>query len=208
MRVILTIITVFIVLVLNELLWRRRKTHSELSRKFVHVVIGCFVAFWPFFLSWRQIELLSLAFLLVVSSSKVLHIFKAIHSVQRPTWGELCFALSVGIVAFATHNKWIYMASLLQMGLADGLAAIIGVQFGKRNSYSFMGHTKSLAGTLTFFVASVLILIAYSHYSGVHLSAIFIAFLSLAASLLENASIQGLDNLVVPLITALLLAHS
>jgi dolichol kinase len=206
MRLILTVFAVFVVLVLNEVLWRRRHAHGELSRKFVHVVVGCFVAFWPFFLTWHQIELLSLAFLIVVSLSKILRIFRAIHSVQRPTWGEVCFALSVGIVAIATHDKWIYMASLLQMGLADGLAAVIGVQFGRRNSYVFLGHSKSLAGTLTFFLTSVVILSAYSHYSGDHLSALVMTALALAASILENASVQGIDNLAVPLMTALLLS--
>jgi phytol kinase len=207
MWVILTILLVFIVLVLNEIIWRKRRTHSEFSRKFVHVTVGCFVAFWPFFLSWHQIEFLSLAFLVVVSASKFIHIFNAIHSVQRPTWGEVCFALSVGLVAIATHNKWIYMASLLQMGLADGLAAIVGVQFGKSNNYSFFGHTKSILGTLTFFVCSVVILVIYTHFSGNHLSGLFIAGLALLSSLLENASVQGLDNLTVPLMTAILLAH-
>lgn len=207
MFVLITVLAVFLVLAANEMLWRRRKTHGEFSRKFVHVTVGCFVAFWPFFLSWRQIELLSLAFLMVVSSSKVLGIFNAIHSVQRPTWGELCFALSVGIVAFATHNKWIYMAALLQMALADGLAAVVGVRFGNSNSYSVMGHSKSVAGTLTFFVSSVFILLIYAHFSHAALSWLFIAAVSLAASLLENASVQGLDNLMVPLLIAVLLAH-
>jgi phytol kinase len=206
MRIILTVFAVFVVLVINEVLWRRRQAHGEFSRKFVHVVVGSFVAFWPFFLTWHQIELLSLAFLIVVSGSKILRIFRAIHSVQRPTWGEVCFALSVGIVAIATHDKWIYMASLLQMGLADGLAAVIGVQFGKRNSYIFLGHSKSLAGTLTFFITSIIILAIYSNYSGDHLSAILMAILALAASVLENASVQGVDNLAVPLLTALMLS--
>jgi phytol kinase len=205
MRVILTVLAVFIVLVVNEALWRKRKTHGEFSRKFVHVTVGCFVAFWPFFLSWRQIELLSLAFLLVVSSSQVLGLFKAIRSVQRPTWGELCFALSVGLVAFATHNKWVYMAAILQMGLADGLAAVVGVRFGRSNSYTIMGHSKSVAGTLTFFVTSILILIAYNHYSPMSLTVPGILSISVIVSLLENASVQGIDNLLVPVVAALLL---
>ena len=207
MRVILAVLAVFVVLMINEALWRKRKAHGEFSRKFVHVTVGCFVAFWPFFLTWRQIELLSLAFLLVVSSSRILGLFQAIRSVQRPTWGEACFALSVGIVAFATHNKWIYMAALLEMALADGLAAVVGVRFGQRTSYMFMGHTKSVAGTLTFFVASMLILVGYSHYGNDVLTVPFMVGLSLVASVLENASVQGLDNLLVPLVVALLLAH-
>jgi phytol kinase len=206
MKLILTVLAVFLVLVVNEALWRNRKTHGELSRKFVHISVGCFVAFWPFFLSWHDIEALSLAFLVVVGLSDTLNVFKAIRSVQRPTWGEICFALSVGLVALATHNKWIYMAAILQMGLSDGLAAIVGVRFGRSNSYTVMGHSKSVAGTVTFFLVSMVILAFYNHFTNQsHLNIIGMAGISLISSLLENASIRGLDNLAVPLLTAVLL---
>ena len=194
-------------LFVNEVWWRAHKTHNELSRKFVHITVGSFVAFWPFFLSWREIELLSLAFVVVVSLSRALNIFSAIHSTQRPTWGEICFALAVGIITLVTHDKWIYMAALLQMGLADGLAAVIGTRFGNRNRYLFLSHVKSVVGTMTFFVLSILILLAYAHYSGQYLAPLFMVGLAAAASLMENVSVKGLDNLVVPVLIALFLAN-
>lgn len=206
MRILATLLAIFLVLVVNELWWRKLKTHDEFSRKFVHITVGTFVAFWPFFLSWREIELLSLAFALVVLLSQKFKLFKAIHSVQRTTWGEMYFALAVGITAFATHNKWIYMAAALEMALADGLAAIVGQRLGQSNSYTVLGHSKSIAGTLTFFVTSVLILLVYSHYSGANLGPVFIIILSLLASAAENASVEGLDNLVVPLMVTLFLS--
>src|ERR1700679_212107 len=98
MALALTILAVFVLLTVNELWWRRHTIHSELSRKFIHVSVGSFVAFWPYFLSWRQIQLLSIAFLVVVVISKHMHFFRAIHSVQRPTWGEILFAIAVGAV--------------------------------------------------------------------------------------------------------------
>jgi phytol kinase len=204
---VLTILVVFAILLVNELWWRKRNIHGEFSRKFVHVTVGSFVAFWPFYLSWRQIEILSVAFFIVVALSKYLKLFQAIHSVQRPTWGELCFAVSVGLVATITHNKWIYAASLLQMALADGFAAIIGLRFGGRFSYRIFGHTKSVIGTLTFFVVSLLILIAFDHSSKIHLDYTWIILASLTASLLENVASLGLDNLLVPVVVAILLIH-
>ena len=89
MTLILTILTVFILLVANELWWRRKKVQDEFSRKFIHITVGSFVAFWPFFLDWNDIKLLSIAFIVVVLASKQLKVFQAIHSVQRPTHGEL-----------------------------------------------------------------------------------------------------------------------
>jgi phytol kinase len=201
---IVTILAVLMVLIGSEVFWRRRHVHDEFSRKFVHITVGSFVAFWPFFLSWNQIKLLSLAFFVVIVISKYLNVFRAIHSVQRPTWGELFFALAVGAIAFVTHDKWIYMVALLQMSLADGLAAVIGSRYGKRQRYLVFGHAKSVVGTLTFFVVSVLILTAY--YIHIHSMGVpKILVISAAAALLENLSVQGLDNLMVPLLAALIL---
>ncbi|MFI5271376.1 MAG: hypothetical protein ACHQT9_05040, partial [Candidatus Saccharimonadales bacterium] len=136
MPLVFTVVIVFVLLFLNELWWRTHTVHSELSRKFIHVSVGTFVAFWPFFLSWREIQILSLAFLAIVALSKYLNIFQAIHSVTRPTWGEVFFAVAVGLTALITQDKWIYTAALLQMSLADGLAAIIGTRFGNKQKYA------------------------------------------------------------------------
>jgi phytol kinase len=203
----LTVLVVLVLLIINEVWWRHRDVHTEFGRKFIHVTVGGFVAFWPFFLSWRQIEILSVAFSLVVVASKYLRLFQAIHSVQRPTWGELFFAVAVGSVALVTHDKWIYAAALMQMALADGLAAIIGVQYGNRLKYLVFKHPKSVAGTLTFFVVSTSILLAYGHWSGQSLTASYILVVSLMATALENVAVWGLDNLLVPLLVATLLVN-
>ncbi len=207
MALLLTALAVLIILVLNEVLWQKKDVHGEFSRKFVHVSVGSFVACWPFYLSWRQIEILGLAFLVGVTISKYLKIFQAIHSVQRPTLGEAFFAISIIALAFMTHNKWIYAAAALQMGLADGLAAIVGLRYGRRQSYVILDHTKSVIGTLTFFIVAVLILLAFSHYSGITLSDKRILTTAAIASVLENVAVVGIDNLLVPLAVALLLIH-
>jgi phytol kinase len=202
MALLCTVFAVFILLCLNEALWRRRKVHTELSRKLIHIIVGSFVAFWPFFLGWNEIELLSVAFFVVVLVSKQLHIFQAIHSVQRPTWGELFFALAVGSVAFITHNKWIYLTAILQMSLADGLAAVFGVLYGRKHRYSVFGQTKSIVGTSTFLVVSLATLYVFSQHSGMHISVLFMIGLAVSASLVENCGAYGLDNLLAPLLVA------
>jgi phytol kinase len=205
---ILTILAVFIILVSNEVWWRHRAPHDEFSRKFVHITVGSFVAFWPFFLTWHQIELLSLAFLLVVGVSKYLGVFQAIHSVQRPTWGEFYFAIAVGVVALITHDKWIYAAALLQMSLADGLAAVVGTRFGGKHKYIIFGHTKSLIGTLTFAVVSLGVLFATNQHISQPVSTALLLVSGVVAALLENVAVMGMDNLLVPVLVALLLAHA
>ena len=202
MALILTILTVFILLVANELWWRRKKVQDEFSRKFIHITVGSFVAFWPFFLDWNEIKLLSIAFIVVVLASKQLKVFQAIHSVQRPTHGELFFALAVGALALISQNEWIYMAAILQMSLADGFAAVVGTRFGNNTRYMVLGHTKSIHGTLTFLVVSIAILIVFTAFSGIILSLPVILGIAVAASLVENMSVEGIDNLLVPVLVA------
>jgi len=184
---------------MSEFGWRKRRFNNEFGRKFVHIAVGSFVAFWPFFLSWDEIRLLSVAFLLVVTVSAKFRIFKVIHSVQRPTFGEVCFAVTVGLLTYVTHSKGVYAAALLQMSLADGLAAVFGNLYGRGNSYRILGHTKSVAGTTAFIVTSASLLVGYSVLGGHHLSVADIAIGASVAAFLENIAPLGLDNLVVPL---------
>ena len=63
------------------------------------------------------------------------------------------------------QNKWIYLIALLEMSLADGLAAMIGYNLKVGKKYRVFGHNKSLAGTLTFFIVSVILLTIYTKYT-------------------------------------------
>jgi len=207
MYIALSIFAVFVILMIGEVSWRRRWLRGELGRKFVHILVGSFVAFWPFFMTWDAIRLLSVAFLIVVVISDKLKLFTAVHSAQRPTFGEVCFALVVGALTFVTHDKGIYAASLLQMSLADGFAAIFGTRYGKGNTYRILGHKKSIAGTVTFVIVSVIIFVGFAAFSirGLQsFSEVFVGVLGAAA--LENLGLFGVDNLLVPLYIGVLLS--
>lgn len=208
MEILLTIAAVFLILLGNEIWWRKRHIHGEFSRKFVHITVGSFVAFWPFYLSWLEIRELSLAFIVVVGLSKYLKLFRAIHSVQRPTWGEIFFAMAVGTTALITHDKGVYVAAILQMSLADGLAAVIGSNFGKAQSYSIFGHRKTVLGTVTFFVTSLLIMLGVNHWGGTSFEPGLVVLLAAGASIIENFGVRGLDNLLVPVLVAVVLANA
>jgi phytol kinase len=203
----LAVAVVLLLLLLSELLWRKRHVNPELTRKFAHITIGTFVAFWPFFLSWNQIKILSLAFLVVVLLSQYFKIFQAIHSVQRPTWGEIFFAVAVGALAFMvpSDHKGIYVAALLQMSLADGFAAVLGTLYGKNNRYEILSYPKSMVGTLAFFALSLAILLGYVWFSGAVMPIWHALALAIGATALENIFVRGLDNLAIPLFVAILL---
>lgn len=196
---------VLALLLVSEWGWRKHWLHGEVGRKFVHITVGTFVAFWPYFLDWTEIRLLSLAFFVVVLAAMHLGVFQAIGSVQRPTYGEIFFALSVGLIALITTSKGVYAAAILQMALADGFAAIVGTKYGVQNKYYLYGRTKSLIGSATFFLISLTLLIGYSQFSDNGLAWQYITLGAVSATFLENIAALGFDNLLVPFAIAALL---
>jgi phytol kinase len=202
MALILTILAVLAVLVASEIWWHHKRPHNEFSRKFIHITVGTFAAFWPYFLSWNEIMFLSLAFLIVVSASQFIGLFKAIHSVERPTWGEVCFAITVGVLAALTPEPLIFTAALLHISLSDGLAALVGIKFGRGNEYKVFGHKKSRAGSAAFFGSSLAILGGYAFLSVDAPHLLILLGLAAAATALENVAVRGIDNLAVPLLIA------
>lgn len=199
------VLVVFGILVFAEVGWRRHWLNGEVGRKFVHISVGTFVAFWPFFLSWEQIRFLSLAFFVVVLASMHFGLFRAINSVLRPTYGEIFFALSVGLLTIITQSKGIYMVAILQMALADGFAAIVGSRFGRDNKYHLFGRSKSLVGSLTFFVISLALFAGYSAFSSIGLAWPYVLVGALGATIIENIAALGFDNLLVPLAVGFML---
>lgn len=206
MAAIFAVAAVFVILVSVEVVARTTTLHAELTRKFVHMAVGTFVSFWPFFMSWRQIELLSVAFFLVVLTSAKFTIFRSIHIDSKRATGETLFALVIGLLAAISSTKWIFAASMLHLALGDGFAAVAGVTWGKKNSYKVFGRTKSVAGTLAFFGVSLAIMGAYVLYTSVPAGFIALALVPLVATVTENVAVNGTDNLAMPLLVALLLS--
>ncbi len=198
----LSIVAVFVVLMLGEWLWRTHRLSGEFGRKFIHITVGTFVAFWPFYMSFSSIQLISLAFLLVVLSSRYLNIFKSVHTIERKSWGDALFAVGIGLAAFFTNSAWIFAAAILHLSLADGLAAVIGKHYGKSSEYTVLGYTKSVVGTTTFLITSVAILILALSHGGAGVSVVspLLIWVPISAVILENFGIYGLDNIFVPLL--------
>lgn len=89
------------------------------------------------------------------------------------------------------------IAATLVMGYGDGLAALVGVHFG-RHKYSVLNATKSWEGTAVMVLVS---LIVYAIFTPYPLWAIAAA--AAVAGFFEAVTPLGLDNITVPILTAL-----
>ncbi len=96
---------------------------------------------------------------------------------------------------------------VLVMGYGDGLAALVGAKWGKRE-IPFNVSKKSYLGTLTMFIVSlVIVTAALLFFSELPILRLFITAVAVAAisAVVELLTPFGLDNLTVPLLATLLI---
>ncbi len=193
-------VAIFGVLIFSEFLHHKKLASTELSRKLVHVLSGIIVAFMPFFASWLEIQILGIAFVLVILISKKVGIFRSIHAVERVTIGEILFALAIVLLALLEPKVWIFTISILHLAVADSAAALVGVKWGKLTSYSILGNKKSLHGNLAFFVTSVLIMLsAYVTHRNEYSFWYLVILVPIVLTIIESLSWYGIDNFLIPI---------
>lgn len=200
----LAVVPVGFLLLVSEYLWRAKLLRGEAARKLLHIVIGSYVACWLYFLTFQEIQLLSVAMLVGISISHRYKIFHAISEVKRKTWGDIFYAVGLGVTAVMAKQPWLFALAVLHMSVADGLAGLVGTYYGKSNQYKVLGATKSIAGTLAFVATSFALLLMFNHN---HPSEITLPLLLgtpwlLAAA--ENLGLRGSDNLTIPVLVVLL----
>lgn len=202
----LSVVFIAFVLIASELLWKRIKVHPELARKFVHIVCGVFIAFLPFWISYRWIMILAVGFVAVNLVNHKTNIFHAIRAVRRKSWGDVLFGVGVFAVAAFQPPAWLFAIAILQVSLADGLAAVFGVTFGEKyGKYYLFTQPKTILGSIVFILVSATILVF-----GLSMASYFadpwqlwplVAMLPLFLVCIENIAVFGLDNLALPLAT-------
>jgi dolichol kinase len=208
----LALIPVGIILILSELLWQKKIIIGERARKFIHILAGTWMAFWPLYLPFDGIFILGCIALTLLVYSRITKLFHAIYSVKRKTYGDIFFAIGILVCAYLGQESWIFTTSILLLALADGGAAVVGRYYGLKNQYLVFGNEnlrKSVAGTIAFLIFSYTsIAIGWLLGGGDVIADNIIAILLIlpvGSAILENTMPYGLDNLTTPLFATLLL---
>ncbi|MFH7242279.1 MAG: diacylglycerol/polyprenol kinase family protein [Spirulina sp.] len=188
---------------------RFTSANPEITRKIVHIGAGqaILLAWWLQTPAWMGMAA-SVLFSLVALLSYRYPILPGINGVGRHSLGTFFYAASIGLLtaAFWPSGQPQYAAlGILVMTWGDGLAALVGQQFG-RHPYKVLGSKKSWEGSLTMLLVSFIVsLLILGLTAGFTVAVLAIATLvALAATLLETLSFYGLDNLTVPLGSAVL----
>ena len=205
-KILLALGPILVMLIISEYFWKEKIVRGESARKLLHIVIGSYVATWPAFLSFPAIQNISAAFLVVVLLSQRYNIFKAINDVKRKTWGDVLYALGIGLTATLTRDPWVFAVAILFMSLSDGMAGLVGTHYGKKSQYTVFGNKKSIAGTLAFILCSFAILVGVQSVHSLNLSPLMFVILPFMAAALENLGSLGSDNILIPVLVVLALS--
>lgn len=193
----------------------RGKLKAETARKIVHAGMGCICLSFPLlFESPVAVNILAgiaVASLLAVRlTSLKTSIGSSLFSVERISIGELLFPISVAWLFSLAEGKFtLYTIALLLLTLADTVGALAGSKYGKKIYHTFAGK-KSVEGSLAFFVtAFVCIAIPLYLTTSISLPTILTLACSvgLFATAVEGAAGSGLDNLLIPIGSFLLLDY-
>jgi phytol kinase len=193
--------------------------HPELVRKLLHVGMGLtaasfrwlFADVWPV-LALGVVSLAAMACLRLMKGLKD-RLGSVLASVARRSLGEFYFIAGVAVLFLLTRSEpdpigaVLYCVPLLILALADAVAALIGVRYGKVR-YDTVDGQKSAEGSVAFFTVAFfcallpLLLGTDCDRTKTVLIALIMGFLVM---LCEAVAWHGLDNLVIPLVTFLIL---
>ena len=200
----IVVLVLGVVVLLAETIYRRVSANSELVRKVVHISTGNIIllAWWLKLPTWVGIWASVIAGAIALLSFYI-PFLPGINSVGRKSLGTFFYAISIGILIawFWPTQQYQYAAiGILVMTWGDGLAALIGQQFGQ-HPYEVWGIKKSWEGSLTMALTSYVVssLILFGVQGNVWQTWLISIAIALAATGLEAFSKLGIDNLTVPL---------
>jgi phytol kinase len=208
--ILITILIFAVILLVEEWAYKKKVLRDEYQRKFVHMTYGTFMAFWPWLMTWHQIQLFAAVGVAAALIYKRAKVFSGLDNIRSNGYGHFTHPLSVLIAATMTSNDVFFCISILIMAIADGMAAIIGQRYGKRWQYKVLGHTKTVIGSMAFWLVSLFILgigllfandqFNFENYVGL------LIFAPPLLTAIENLGILGLDNLFIPPAVILMLS--
>lgn len=186
----------------------RGRMDAEVSRKAAHVGLGLALAALPWLL--REVEqvvvLVSLAVVVLLAIRLVPGLRRrygcVVHGVRRSGHGDLYFPVAALLLFVAAEGDHVlYAVPMFTLTVADALAALVGVRYG-RTRYETADGRKSLEGSFAFFGAAFLSshvpILVLTDIGRPESLLVGLCFATLVM-LLEAVSWRGLDNLLIPL---------
>ena len=200
----IVLLYLFSIFLISTVFKKLNGNSKEIVRKIIHIGIGPLIPIAQFLKIDQNSALIFTGIVsLMVLINYTFKIFPTIEDVERKSYGTLFYCLSLFILIYLFWDKDPYalITGFFVMTFGDGFAGLIGKSLNSKN-WIFFKQKKSLFGTITMFLTSLIVVcsIGYAKQNSLNLNYFTIAFF---ATLLEQFSILGIDNLIVPISSAL-----
>ena len=187
----------------------------ELSRKFVHVMVGILVSLAPFFLT-SSIPVILLGVLFTVLNFVALKkdSLKGMHTTERVSFGTVYFpiAFTLLVILFWERNIVLFVVAMLILAFSDTAATVVGERSKSTHKFVLWHDKKSWAGSIAFFLTTLLVILVtlplYMNFANQialplpHLLGLTL-FTAFVATVGEAVSKRGSDNLTLTVAAAL-----
>lgn len=181
---------------------------KEVTRKFIHIMVGNWVFLYPYYESLSGLVFVPAMFIIINALSLKYALIPAMEREENDGYGTVYYAISLTLLsawAMISNKPYVLFIGILSMAYGDGFAAIIGKKFGKNLKLKNYPD-KSIPGSLVVgsvsFMVSALSLIAYYGLEKIGVILIVSIMTSLFAVFLELEGKNGIDNLSLPLGTS------
>jgi len=199
----LVYIYVVILLIITEKILDKYPTAS---RKILHIMTGNIAFLLPIFQTKEVMAFLAagpfILFTFLMSPHSPIKSIKGKTSSAGHGMGLVYYAISWTILAYIFFDYMVVIAiAIFAMSYGDGFASLLGMKFGKRK-YKIFGDKKSYVGSISMFIFTLIMIVIAFLYYGVDITSyklLVLAFIAMAAAIIEAITPRGLDNLSVPL---------
>ena len=200
----LIIISYIVVLFIVTLIYKRFSSNNrEFLRKIIHIGIGPLI---PIAKSLDINQSTALYFAgsisILILINYIYRLFPIIEDIDRKSFGTFFYCLSLSILIYLFWNK--DPASLIAgsfiMSFGDGFAGLLGKNIKTKN-WKILNQTKSVLGTFTMFLMSLIIIYSIGYLNNYELNFYYLG-IALLVTILEQFSAVGIDNLIVPIISS------
>ncbi|MFT3785603.1 MAG: hypothetical protein QM770_05490 [Tepidisphaeraceae bacterium] len=182
--------------------------HPEWPRKLLHIGMGLLIAAFPWIFerAWPVSTLCIVGMFALLATRFVPALRQSIGQVTggvaRVSLGEIYYPVAIAVLApLAWKTPVLFVVPVLVLVLADALAALIGITYG-RLKYQTSEGTKSLEGSIAFFAVSFLsvhVPLLLMTDVGRAESLLIAVIIGLLSMMFEAIAWRGIDNLIVPL---------
>lgn len=196
---------IILVIGISFVLYKKKVLSSESVRKMIHIL----VSFWVFILVycysslyWALLGPVSFIFLNAAAVYSGVGKELGMNDRKRDN-GLIYYPFSVAVMTIFMYKDVLspssVVASTLIMGLGDALAALVGKKIGK-HKIRFFSSVKSIEGSAVMATVTFILLLLITE-----IPLPYMIIISLVLAAVEAITPLGLDNISVPLLSALLI---